>query len=56
LEKYQTTSYSAEEGTGRGSEDIKKEFNINCFDFFLFSVFLMDVTGRKITVNLKELH
>jgi hypothetical protein len=24
--------------------------------FFVFSVFLMDVMGGKITVNLKELH
>jgi hypothetical protein len=41
-----------EEGPGCGSEDIKKECNVSCFDFFFFSVFLMDV----ITVNLKELH
>jgi len=46
----------AEEGPGCGSEDIKKERNVNCFDFFFFSVFLMDVMGGKITVNLKELH
>jgi hypothetical protein len=37
-------------------EDIKKEYNVNSFDFFFFSVFLMDVMGGKITVNLKELH
>jgi hypothetical protein len=47
--------YSAEEGPGCGSEDIKKECNVNCFDFFFFSVFLMDVMGRKITISLKEL-
>jgi len=52
----QITFYSVGEGSGRGSEDIKKECNVNCFDFFFFSVFLMDVAGGKITVNLKELH
>jgi len=52
----QITFYFAEEGPGCGSEDIKKECNVNCFDFFFFSVFLMDVMGGKITVNLKELH
>jgi len=46
----------AEEGPGRGSEDIKKECNVNFFDFFFFSLFLMDVMGGKITINLKELH
>jgi hypothetical protein len=45
-----------EKGPGRGSGDIKNEYNINCFNFFFFSVFLMDVTGGKITINLKELH
>jgi len=30
----QITFYFAEEGPGRGSEDIKKEYNVNCFDFF----------------------
>jgi hypothetical protein len=52
----QITFYFVEEGPGRGSEDIKKECNVNCFDIFFFSVFLMDVMGGKITVNLKELH
>jgi hypothetical protein len=52
----QTTSYFVEEGIGRGSEDIKKEINVNCFDFFFFSILLMDVMGGKITTNLKELH
>jgi hypothetical protein len=51
----QVTFYFVEEGPGRGSEDIKKECNVNWFDF-LFSVFLMDVMGGKITINLKELH
>jgi hypothetical protein len=45
-----------EEGPGRTSEDIKKECNVNCFDFFFFSVFLMDVMAGKIAINLKELH
>jgi len=52
----QITFYFAEEGPGRGSEDIKKEFNVNCFDFFFFSVFLMYVMGGKITIILKEQH
>ena len=50
------TFYFAEEGPGRGSEDIKRECTVNCFDFFFFSVVLMDVMGGKITINLKELH
>jgi len=37
-------------------KDVKKECNINCFDFFFFSVFLMSIMGRKITINLIELH
>jgi len=45
-----------EEGPGCGSQDIKKECNVNSFDFFFFSVFLVDVAGGKITVDLKELH
>jgi len=52
----QITFYFVEEGPGHGSEDIKKECNINCFDFFFFCLFLMDVMGGKITMNLKELH
>jgi len=47
--------YFVEEGPSRGSEDIKTERNVSCFDCFFFSVFLMDVMGGKITVNLKEL-
>jgi hypothetical protein len=39
--------YFAEEGPRRGSEDSKKECNINCFDFFFFSLFLMDIVLRK---------
>ena len=49
----QITFYFVEEGPGRGSEDIKKECDVSCFDFFFFSVFCMDVMGGKITVNLK---
>jgi hypothetical protein len=66
----QIISYSVEEGPGRasegpgrasegpshGSEDIKKQCNVKCFDFLFFLVFMMDVMGGKITVNLKELH
>jgi len=52
----QITFYFAEEGPGLGSEDIKRESNVNCFDYFLFSDFLMDVMGGKITINIKELH
>jgi len=52
----QITFYFAEEGPGRGSEDIKKGCNVNCFDLFFFSVFLMDVMDGKITINSKELH
>ena len=52
----QITFCFVEEGPGCGSEDIKKECNVNRFDFFFFSVFLMDVMGGKITISLKELH
>jgi len=52
----QVTFYFVEEGSGLGSEDIKKGCNVNCFDFVFFSVFLMDVTGGKIKLNSKELH
>jgi len=56
LKKNQSNNFFfAKEDPGRGSEDIKKECNVNCFDFF-FSVFLMEVLCGKITVNLKELH
>jgi len=37
----QITSYFVEEGPGRGSEDIKKENNVNCFDFFFFLSFFL---------------
>jgi len=33
-----------------------KNVTSTVFYFFFFSVFLMDVMGGKITVNLKELH
>jgi hypothetical protein len=56
LKKYQITFYFVEEGRGCGSEYIKKVCNVNCFDFFFFSVFLMDVMGGKITINLIEVH
>jgi len=51
--KYQITFYFVKEGPGCGSEDIKKKCNVNCFGFFSFSVFLMDVMGGKITINSK---
>ena len=47
----QVTFYFVEEGPGHGSEDIKKECNVNYFDFFFFSVFLMEVMSRKIIIN-----
>jgi len=50
----QITFYFVEEGPGRGSEDLKKECNVNCFEFFFFSVFLMDVMSVKITISLKK--
>jgi hypothetical protein len=59
LKKYQSDHFFFfffEEGPGRGSEDIKKGCNVNYFDFFFFSVFLMEVMGGKITINLRELH
>jgi len=45
----QITFYFVEEGPGCGSEDIKTECNVNCVDFFFFSVFLMDIMGGKIS-------
>jgi hypothetical protein len=58
LKKYinRITFCFAEEGSGRGSEDIKKECNVSCFDFLFFSVFSMDVMSGKTTITLKELH
>jgi len=50
----QITFNFAEEGPGRGSEHIKKECNVNCFDFFFFLVFLMDVVGGKNRNQLKR--
>jgi hypothetical protein len=35
----QITFYFAEEGPGCGSEDSKRECNVNCLDFFLFCPF-----------------
>ena len=35
----------AEEGPGCGSEDIKRERNVKCFEFFFIYDFLMDVVG-----------
>jgi len=50
------TFYFVEEGLDLGSEDIKKECNVNCFDIFFFYVFLMDVMCGKITINLIKPH
>jgi len=50
----QISFYFVEEGPGCGSEDIKKECNVNCFDFFFVSVFLMDIMGPEITTNFKN--
>jgi len=50
----QITFYFVEQGPGRGSEDIKKECNVNCFDFFFFSVFLMELMGGKNHSQLKR--
>jgi len=47
----QITFYFVEEDPGRGSEDIKKEYKVKCFDSFFFSVFLTDVMCGKITIN-----
>jgi hypothetical protein len=44
--------YLAEEGPDRGSEDINKECNVNCFGFFLlFCLF----DGRKKKKNHSQL-
>jgi len=48
----QITFYFVEEGPGRGSEDIKNECNVNCFDFFFFSSFWWTSMRGKITINL----
>jgi len=50
----QTTFHFVEEGPGRGSGDIRKECNVHCFDFFFFSVFLMDVNAWKKHNQLKR--
>jgi len=52
----QITFYFVEKGPSRGLEDIRKNVTSTVLIFVLFSVFLMDVMGRKITINLIELH
>jgi len=52
----QITFYFPQEGPDRASENIKKERNVNGLDYFFFSIFLMEVMGGKITINIKELH
>jgi hypothetical protein len=49
----QITFYLVEEGPGHDSEDIKKECNINCCDFFFFSVFFYGHHGWKNHNQLK---
>jgi hypothetical protein len=57
LKKINQITFSfIEKGPGRRSEDIQKESNVNCFYFFFLSLFLMDVMGGKITINLRELN
>jgi hypothetical protein len=46
--------YFAEEGPGRGSEDIKKECNVKCFDFSFFPVFFYGRHGWKNHNQLKR--
>jgi len=50
----QITFYFAEEGPGRGSEDIKKECNVNCFDFLLLFCLFYGRHGWKIHSQLKR--
>jgi len=50
----QITFYFVEEGPVHGSEDIKKECNVNCFDFFFFSVFFYEHQGWKNQNQLKR--
>jgi len=55
LEKYQSNHFLfPEEGPDRGSEDIKTECDVNCFDFFFFPVIFMDVMGGKNHNQLKR--
>jgi len=46
--------YFAEEGPGSGSEDIKKECNVNGFDFFLFFCLFDGRHGWKNHTQLKR--
>jgi len=39
---------------GRGSEDINKKYNVNCFDFFFFTVFFYGRHGWKNHNKLKR--
>ena len=49
----QITFHFVEEGSDRGSEDIKKECNVNCFDFFFFSCLFDGRHGWKNHNQLK---
>jgi hypothetical protein len=45
MKKNQITFYFVEEDPGRGSEDIKEECNINCFEFFFFFLYFYGCHG-----------
>jgi hypothetical protein len=49
----QITFCFVEEGPSGGTEDIKKECDVNCFDFFFFSVFFYGCHGWKNHNQLK---
>jgi len=50
----QITFYFVEEGPGRGSEDVKEESNVNCFEFFLFLSFRWTSWVEKSQSTLKN--
>jgi hypothetical protein len=55
LKKYQSNHfYFVEEVPGSGSEDIRKECNVNCFNFFFYSASLLEFMCGKITISLKN--
>jgi hypothetical protein len=55
LKKYvkQITSYFVEDGPDCASEEIKKECNVSCSDFFFFSVLFYGRHGWKKHSQLK---
>ena len=52
IKKNQIAFYFAEEGPGRGSEDIKTGCDVDSFDFFFVSLWTSWV--GKITINFKR--